>query len=451
MHVRPAPAPAPATSLASPGQTLDAELGAVFERVQQPGPAPGEERLRAKRATPASGAAWFVAMGQRQLGPLTAAQMKEQWRRGELRPESLCWREGLPGWAPLSSLSELTSLLCPAQRAPPATERSSRWAPLLAQTSAAAATSSMTTAAHGPSDQAPGVPEQAAPTPAPAPAPAPAQAAHAAPTAELAPQAPAAGPSPTPAMAPAPPPAVSPSARPRWPAWRLPRAPWLILGVTVGAVELAVALLLWQQQRRAPEEIAAPAEPPAVAAPVQETEAPVAPPPVPAMATPAPTAREPVTPHRRRARSSKRAADPAAPAAAPAAKAPEPDPDDPATADFDEVFGHGRERPEPVRLPASGSYMPRQLSQEVVLRVVLRHKPAIVRCVDEQRKREPGLSGTLVMRWTVLPSGRTGHIEPRTPHLSDTYLARCLRDQIESWTFPSHRGLGEPVDFNFKF
>ncbi|WP_408890802.1 GYF domain-containing protein [Myxococcus faecalis] len=58
--------------------------------------------------------AWFLALGAQPSGPFDAEALKEPWARGELRPETLCWRAGFQAWVPVSQVPELVEALMPA-------------------------------------------------------------------------------------------------------------------------------------------------------------------------------------------------------------------------------------------------------------------------------------------------------------------------------------------------
>lgn len=84
--------------------------------------------------------------------------------------------------------------------------------------------------------------------------------------------------------------------------------------------------------------------------------------------------------------------------------------------------------------------------------VVLANKPAIVRCVNEQKAREPNLHGTLVMHWVIQTSGKTTSVSAVTDQFKSSYMATCLGGLVKSWNFPKHKYQpGEPVDFPFTF
>lgn len=61
----------------------------------------------------------FVAINGAQVGPLDAAGLQARIASGEVRLDSLVWRQGMPSWAPAGSLPELASLFPPPGMAPP--------------------------------------------------------------------------------------------------------------------------------------------------------------------------------------------------------------------------------------------------------------------------------------------------------------------------------------------
>lgn len=50
---------------------------------------------------------FYLLRGEKQEGPLEAADLKHMVRSGELSGGELCWREGWPEWRPLSSIAGL--------------------------------------------------------------------------------------------------------------------------------------------------------------------------------------------------------------------------------------------------------------------------------------------------------------------------------------------------------
>jgi hypothetical protein len=139
----------------------------------------------------------------------------------------------------------------------------------------------------------------------------------------------------------------------------------------------------------------------------------------------------------------------------------QPDPDG-SDKEFNDIFGDKKPTPKPQANPSKAKpYIPpppgegavmESLGQSDIMQEVLSHKSAIRTCVDEQKKRDPGSSpGRLVVRWTVLPSGKTTGIAVQTDALKSSYLSGCITGLIKTWSFPKHRVQGDPIDFPFTF
>ncbi|XXF80471.1 adventurous gliding motility protein GltJ [Myxococcaceae bacterium GXIMD 01537] len=130
--------------------------------------------------------------------------------------------------------------------------------------------------------------------------------------------------------------------------------------------------------------------------------------------------------------------------------------------DFDELFGTGKKAaaPEQPKRPVTTTYVPpepggakvlEKLAQSDVMQVVLTNKPAILKCVNDHKAKDPGVTGKLVMRWTILTSGKTTAISCQSPEFKSTYMAKCIGDLVKTWTFPKHQKQGEPIMFPFTF
>ncbi len=104
--------------------------------------------------------------------------------------------------------------------------------------------------------------------------------------------------------------------------------------------------------------------------------------------------------------------------------------------------------------PAPGgstSEVRESLGQSDIMEVVKGNISAVQACLAEQRSREPGVGGKIVVKWTILTSGKTTRVEIISDKFKDTYLAGCLRSLIKSWVFPRTKTQGDPVVFPFKF
>lgn len=458
---------------------------------------------------------WFVAVDEVQTGPLAEARVKELWDRGEIGPDSLTWRQGLADWIPLSEVGELAALLAPrpsrpmfapaATPVPPSvmtvpvesafsaggmtrTVRSE--VPVATATldsgfrpSATAALASLV------KDEIEALNKPPPPKEPPPPAPRSILEVPEEPVKRTGPSTtamPAARPGangaptvPTP-FAYRPSPSASGGSR---------RGLTLGLIGIAGVVAVLVVVVAMQTFRKpAPMAVLAPPPPPPVTTPI-------APPAVSATATPNPVANTAPTPA------------PGAPVKAPPpglAKAPTPVPavespprrgsgsrrtgsktgtagaestlEGPAKdtieashprnkADdlFDEVFGtpdgkkaapSGDKGKKTAYVPPAPGVtdVPEKVGDGDIMSVVLANKSSMVRCVDEQKSRDPNLHGTLVMHWVIQTSGKTTNVAPVTEAYKSSYFATCMTGLVKTWQFPKHRfAPGQAVDFPFKF
>ncbi len=598
------------------------EIGAVFDQVLNSGSnkIPAGEPVAAAEAkpatdamrklaeaeseegeakTPASAHEWYVAIDEKQVGPLTVEKVKDHWDRGEVGPDSLCWRSGFSDWIPLSEATELASVLAPRPAtkpvivAPAAMSSSTPAAPAAVESAFSAGSASKSAradsplSASAPADETPGWKPSAAsvlaslvqeenealsrPPPKPAPVveapkpvstglldlpppPEPTPAAAPVPAAAVPMQAPVVAP-PVAAAPPYAPPATPYAPQPGYPAYPPPPvAPppsgnkMAMIGALAAVVLLSigggVVYMMTKQPAPTPtppsgamatatpgtepvQPTTAPATPPtntvqpAAAAPVQPppagtaqapqagtpavagTQQPATPPttppaagtpapvggtaaapssavaaagstPPPATPTPAETAKpvEQPKPEVARVETTKKPTTPPRPSGGGARPgtgeesaprvAQRPSASEVSDDEFDELFGTKkpakREEPAPrpppstyVPPPPGSSKVPERLAQSDVMQVVLANKPAIVKCVNEQKKKDPSISGKLVMRWSIQTSGKPTAISCQSPEFKSTYMAKCIGDLIKTWNFPKHQKQGDPIVFPFTF
>jgi len=518
----------------------DDEIGAAFEsalgeRQDEPEAPPASEpppELEANLPPVSDGPPrqfdWYVAIDEKQTGPLTPEAIKEYWDRGEIGPDSLTWRQGFEDWVALSEVAELAAWLAPRPQRPMFSPQSSPSGPMpVVQVPVESAFSAggvtRTVRAEVPTP----VPETAggwkpsasaalaslvkeeidalsrpeAPPPAPEPTAAPARGLLEVPppTGEV----PAASVNGRLSRTEAPTPVTAaeraPSFTPAYPyATRPARAQsnkGVLIGIAVGVgvVLAAVAGGGWYilKQQKATELSARQVPPPEPAKvvtppaaqqpPAQATQSQTA-------VTPAATATPSVTPvpqvakvtpsvlpseptgTRRGSRGSRHGGqkgsggDEVASAEAPKSSGSKGNKADDL---FDEVFGTGGGSAKseeskggggrkaayiPPAPGASSTEVPDRLPKGDIMSVVLANKPSIVRCVNEQKARDPNLHGTLVMHWVIQTSGKTASVNAVTDQFRSSYMATCLTGLVKSWNFPKHKYQpGEPVDFPFTF
>jgi hypothetical protein len=126
--------------------------------------------------------------------------------------------------------------------------------------------------------------------------------------------------------------------------------------------------------------------------------------------------------------------------------------------DFErELSGAGKRdtapRPRTAWIPPAPANVetPASLSQSDIFSSVVANKGDVAACVAARKL--PSEEGTrrVVVRWSILPSGKVTDVVTETAELRGTPLALCLEGKIRAWTFPRHREQGSPVRFPFVF
>ncbi|MDP1919712.1 MAG: VIT domain-containing protein [Myxococcales bacterium] len=128
---------------------------------------------------------------------------------------------------------------------------------------------------------------------------------------------------------------------------------------------------------------------------------------------------------------------------------------------FDNLFGDGKRQtankkpdlyvPPPPVNPMPGDGWLQTLSQSDILGVVSADKQQLGACAEAQRRLNPGLTGRLVMKWTIRLDGTVSNVTVVTTEFAKTPFAACVMKRIKTWRFPRHTVPGEPVQFPFKF
>lgn len=91
------------------------------------------------------------------------------------------------------------------------------------------------------------------------------------------------------------------------------------------------------------------------------------------------------------------------------------------------------------------------LTQSDIFSVVVANKGDIASCVSAQKLQSEEGTRKVVLRWSILPSGKVTEVVTETAEYRGTPLALCLEGKVRAWTFPKHREQGSPVRFPFVF
>jgi hypothetical protein len=99
-----------------------------------------------------------------------------------------------------------------------------------------------------------------------------------------------------------------------------------------------------------------------------------------------------------------------------------------------------------LNLPFGNQKEVDKLSKLDISKVVLFATSDINKCRDEHKKKEPKVSGKLLARFTVEPSGKTSGITIVSTEFKGTTFAKCLSGLIGDWTFPKSKVKSAPYD-----
>jgi outer membrane biosynthesis protein TonB len=88
---------------------------------------------------------------------------------------------------------------------------------------------------------------------------------------------------------------------------------------------------------------------------------------------------------------------------------------------------------------------------DALARYVKARIKSIQSCYEKELKRNPHLKGKVMVRFNILPSGRTGEIEIEENTLGNDAVASCIRTVIRNWVFPFQPDGEVPVAYPFVF
>jgi outer membrane biosynthesis protein TonB len=91
------------------------------------------------------------------------------------------------------------------------------------------------------------------------------------------------------------------------------------------------------------------------------------------------------------------------------------------------------------------------VDRDALARYVKARLKAIQNCYEKELKRNPNLKGKVVVRFSIMPSGRTGDIDIEENTLGNDAVGSCIRSVIRSWVFPFKPDDEVPVAYPFVF
>jgi hypothetical protein len=91
------------------------------------------------------------------------------------------------------------------------------------------------------------------------------------------------------------------------------------------------------------------------------------------------------------------------------------------------------------------------VDRDALARYVKARIKSLQSCYEKELKRNPNLKGKLVVRFTIMPTGRTGDIDLEENTLGNDAVGACIRSYIRSWVFPFKPDDEVPVVYPFVF
>jgi hypothetical protein len=102
---------------------------------------------------------------------------------------------------------------------------------------------------------------------------------------------------------------------------------------------------------------------------------------------------------------------------------------------------------EPVPVPAIAKPA---IDNATVTSVVGSHRPEVLKCFAEGKKKDHGLKGTVSLQMQVDAAGKVHHIQVQSS-LKDPLVAACVVKSANGWRFPSRSNDGEMATVNYPF
>ena len=91
------------------------------------------------------------------------------------------------------------------------------------------------------------------------------------------------------------------------------------------------------------------------------------------------------------------------------------------------------------------------LDPNMVAKEVRSRLGAIKACYERALKRNPNLSGKVVIHWTITQAGTVSGVDVEQDTLGDAEVASCIKALIARWRFPAPAGGSVDVSFPFVF
>ncbi len=92
-----------------------------------------------------------------------------------------------------------------------------------------------------------------------------------------------------------------------------------------------------------------------------------------------------------------------------------------------------------------------ELDPSIVSKEVRSRLGAIKACYERALKRNPNLSGKIVIHWTITAAGTVSGVDVENDTMGDSEVASCIKSLVARWRFPAPSGGSVEVSFPFVF
>lgn len=102
-------------------------------------------------------------------------------------------------------------------------------------------------------------------------------------------------------------------------------------------------------------------------------------------------------------------------------------------------------------LPGQKEKEVQKLSKSDIGKEMLFKKGDIDACKEEQKKKDPKVTGNLAARFKVNPDGSTTEIQILDPKLQNSAFGQCMGNKIRGWKFTKAKEKSEAYDLLASF
>jgi hypothetical protein len=92
-----------------------------------------------------------------------------------------------------------------------------------------------------------------------------------------------------------------------------------------------------------------------------------------------------------------------------------------------------------------------ELDPGIVAREVRSRLGAVKACYERALKRNPSLSGKIIIHWTITAAGTVSGVDVENDTMGDSEVANCIKSLVVRWRFPAPSGGSVEVSFPFVF